>query len=83
MSNTTASTASRSGGIGFFGLLGLLFIGLKLGGVIGWPWIWVLAPFWASLALAGVFFVIAIVLAGLAAVVLVVAEGKGKKGRRR
>lgn len=27
-------------------LLGLLFIGLKLGGVINWSWFWVLTPFW-------------------------------------
>ena len=27
-------------------LLGILFIGLKLGGVIDWSWVWVLAPFW-------------------------------------
>jgi hypothetical protein len=33
------------------GLLGLMFIGLKLAGVIGWSWLWVLAPFWAVFAL--------------------------------
>ena len=33
-------------GVGLFALLGVLFIGLKLGGVIGWSWWWVLAPFW-------------------------------------
>jgi hypothetical protein len=32
--------------VGFLGLLGLLFIGLKLAGAIEWAWIWVLAPFW-------------------------------------
>jgi hypothetical protein len=32
--------------IGFFGLLTLLFIGLKLGDVIAWSWLWVLAPMW-------------------------------------
>lgn len=31
-------------GVGFFGLLGLLFIGLKLGGVINWSWWYVLLP---------------------------------------
>ena len=41
-------TSSASGGIGFFGLLTLLFIGLKLGGVINWSWWWVLAPLWGS-----------------------------------
>lgn len=40
------------GGIGFMGALTILFIGLKLGGVIDWGWEWVLAPIWAPLALA-------------------------------
>lgn len=30
----------------FLPLLGVLFIGLKLGGAIDWSWWWVLAPFW-------------------------------------
>lgn len=34
--------------IGFCGLLTLVFIVLKLTGVVGWSWIWVLAPVWAS-----------------------------------
>lgn len=33
-----------SGGIGFFGLLQLMLIGLKLTGYIDWSWWWVLAP---------------------------------------
>lgn len=32
--------------IGFCGLLTVLFIGLKLGGVIAWSWWWVLSPLW-------------------------------------
>lgn len=34
------------------GLLGVAFIILKLTGVIAWSWWWVLAPFWAPLAIA-------------------------------
>lgn len=30
----------------FLGLLGVLFIGLKLAHVIAWSWVWVLAPLW-------------------------------------
>ena len=33
-----------TGGISFFGLLTVLFIGLKLGGAIAWSWFWVLSP---------------------------------------
>ena len=29
-------------------ILGILFIVLKLCGVIDWAWVWVLAPFWIS-----------------------------------
>lgn len=38
------SSSSSSSGIGFCGLLTVLFIGLKLGGIIEWSWVWVLAP---------------------------------------
>lgn len=38
-------------GIGLFGGLGLLFIALKLMGVIDWPWWAVLAPLWGPFAL--------------------------------
>lgn len=51
--------------IGFFGLLGLLFIGLKLGGIIAWSWLWVLSPLWLPIAVLGV---IALVLTIIAAV---------------
>lgn len=40
------SSSSRSGGIGFVGLLTILFIGLKLTGHIQWSWLWVLSPIW-------------------------------------
>lgn len=37
-------SSSSSSGIGFFGLLELVFIVLKLCGIIHWSWIWVLMP---------------------------------------
>jgi len=40
--------APSSGGIGFVGLLTILFIGLKLTGYVGWSWWWVLSPIWIS-----------------------------------
>lgn len=46
-----SDTNSSNGGVGVAGLLGVLFIGLKLGHVIDWPWLWVLAPFWIPIAL--------------------------------
>ena len=37
---------NKTSGIGFFGLLGILFIGLKLTNYIAWSWFWVLSPLW-------------------------------------
>lgn len=47
MSNRTNN--ANSGGIGFLGLLTILFIGLKLTGYITWSWWWVLSPLWLGL----------------------------------
>lgn len=47
MSDTVRNT---SGGVGFAGLLTLLFIGLKLSGNIDWSWVWVLSPLWIGMA---------------------------------
>lgn len=44
------SSSSSSSGTGFFGLLAVLFIGLKLTGYIDWSWWWVLAPIWLGWA---------------------------------
>lgn len=40
-----------SSGIGFAGLLTIVFIVLKLLKVINWSWIWVLSPAWISMVL--------------------------------
>lgn len=48
MSNTNSSSSS---GIGFFGLLGITFIVLKLTNVIDWSWWWVTLPLWGGLAI--------------------------------
>lgn len=52
------TTVERKGGIGFAGLLTILFIGLKLGGVITWSWVWVLSPLWISVLLAFSFLIL-------------------------
>ena len=43
--------------IGFFGLLQIAFIILKLCGVVNWSWFWVLSPIWMEVLLV-VFIVI-------------------------
>jgi hypothetical protein len=39
------------GGIGIVGVLTLIFVVLKLVGVISWSWWWVLSPLWISFGL--------------------------------
>jgi energy-coupling factor transporter transmembrane protein EcfT len=43
------SNNSSSSGIGFTGLLTIVFIILKLLGKINWSWFWVLSPIWISI----------------------------------
>lgn len=49
-----------SGGIGFTSLLTIVFIVLKLCGVITWSWWWVLSPLWISAILGLVLVIIAL-----------------------
>lgn len=49
--------------VGFFGLLFLIFLTLKLTGVIGWSWLWVTAPLWGPPLALFAFFMIAGILA--------------------
>ena len=55
-----AENSSSSGGVGFFGLMFLIFMTLKLTGVIDWSWWWVTAPLWGGFALI---FVIVVIIA--------------------
>lgn len=55
------NSSSSSGGIGFAGLLAIVFITLKLIGKIDWPWIWVLSPIWIS---AGIVILILLIFLG-------------------
>ena len=44
--NKETNNTVKTGGIGFCGLLCIVFITLKLIGIINWSWLWVLAPIW-------------------------------------
>ena len=59
--NNSNNTTTVRGGVGFFGLLTLVFIVLKLTGVISWSWGWVLAPLWIPF-LFGVIIIIVLLL---------------------
>ena len=58
----------NNGGIGFFGLLTLIFITLKLTGYIDWSWWWVLAPFWGPIVLVIAILLLILALGGSAKV---------------
>lgn len=73
MDTHRTTTASSSSGIGFASLLTIVFIVLKLIGVIDWSWIWVLAPLWISVALTVVLLLI------IGAVTLVFASLKSNR----
>jgi hypothetical protein len=47
-------------GVGFYDLLALLFIGLKLTDYIDWPWLWVLSPIWLPLLIVVVMWIWAV-----------------------
>lgn len=54
---------TQNGGIGFFGMLTILFIGLKLTHYVDWSWWLVLSPLWLPFA---------VFLGGLAVVVVII-----------
>ena len=68
------TTTARPNGIGLGGAMFLLFLGLKLGGVIDWSWWWVTAPLWIPLAFVAALFLI---------VMLIITVGNGSKRRNR
>lgn len=57
-----SKSTSSSSGIGFCGLLTIVFITLKLIGQIDWSWWWVLSPIWIPLAVCAVILLAALVL---------------------
>ena len=62
------------GGLGLASVLTIIFIVLKLVGVINWSWWWVLSPLWINAILVVVIFVIIFV-------VYLIADERWKKGR--
>lgn len=52
-----SNNSTNSGGIGFWGLLTIVFITLKLLGKITWSWWWVLSPVWIGFAILVLIFI--------------------------
>jgi hypothetical protein len=70
----SSSSNSAGSGIGVLGVLGIVFVTLKLTHHIDWSWLWVTAPFWGPFAL---------VLAAIIAYLAVTAVGSVTKPRGR
>lgn len=51
--------------MGICSVLGLIFVTLKLTGVIAWSWLWVLLPFWGPTALGLVLLLLAGIIASI------------------
>ena len=60
---------AKQGGLGIASVLTIVFIVLKLLGVIQWSWIWVLSPIWIS----------AVIVVAVFSVILI--GGRIKKGK--
>lgn len=75
----SASSGNTGGGIGFAGMLTILFIGLKLTNNIDWPWLWVLSPLWITAGVLLAILVICLFVLG----VLKFIETKADKKRSR
>lgn len=64
MAKQSAAVQTASGSFPILGILGLIFVTLKLTGHIAWSWWYVTLPFWGPLA----------VVAGIVLAVLIVAS---------
>ncbi len=69
-----------SHGISSVGLLGVLFVALKLLGIINWSWWWITAPFWGGIGLFLGLSLIVLLIAGLAVSVQALFKKSKKRG---
>lgn len=51
----------NSGGISLLGVLGVVFVVLKLCRIINWSWVWVLAPLWGGIALEATVLIVCVI----------------------
>lgn len=67
-----ADNSSQSG-IGVLGMLLVAFVVLKLTGVIGWSWWWVMSPVWIPCA------ILVLIIGGIFGVAMLWPSSKGRK----
>ena len=72
MNNDSVKIEVSRGSFSIGSLLGIAFIVLKLCGVIGWSWVWVLCPFWIPFVLVLLILTVPFVIAGAILAIAVV-----------
>lgn len=77
MSNNKKNGSTE--GVGFLGLLTLIFITLKLTGFIDWSWWWVLSPLWIPTSIALLIFVVMLIGVVITAVVKASKQTDGRE----
>ncbi len=70
MSNNENKTVVKKQGLGLGTVLTIIFVVLKLVGVIDWSWVWVLAPFWIGAIISLVFGLVALLIVAIAAIIV-------------
>lgn len=70
MSNNENKTVVKKQGLSLSTVLTIIFVVLKLIGVIDWSWVWVLAPFWIGAIISLVFGLVALLMTVIAAILL-------------
>ena len=61
--NKNENKTTVNGGVGFFGLLQVVFIALKVAKIIDWSWWLVFLPTWIDLGLCLIVIIVALVIA--------------------
>lgn len=64
--------SKRNSGLGLCGVLTIVFVVLKLVGVIDWSWLWVLSPLWIN---AGIIIILTVI------VIIIDSKSKNKHSR--
>lgn len=52
----------NSGGVSIFTVLTLIFVVLKLCGLVNWSWVWVLSPVWIGAILVVILLIINVII---------------------
>lgn len=80
---TVINNRTTTNSIGVSGLLGVVFVVLKLTGVINWSWWWVTAPFWLGWAIVLSFLTVVATFLGAAFAVAALLDWLDKPRRRK